>query len=279
MPTSSTHFSALETLVVDLPFKPTLKQRLLVGAIAPLGHISPIPRSAAILSLTQSAIGTPSTPAFARQLFRNALHEAILLMTGGWNQLDLSPLEKVAGSWKQTGRPTLFLSMHHGNWEWLAGILYHLRKDSIGVARAAHQRPGQILLEHVRQYHKTPVLYNQTGTRVAHRTLRRGGLVAFLADQRPPTQGEPGVWFGNPTLVTPLPRLWCQGITPDIWTGWLLPGPSSYQLTIKRYSPEVISQWDELLDQDFLPLVRQSPEWHFGLFHRRLVPRGTLREG
>ncbi len=279
MTNRSTLPPALETLVVDLPFKPTLKQRFLVGAVAPLGRILPIPRLTEILSLTRSAQVTHPSPDLARQLFRNALREAILLLTGGWNQLDLSPLRQVSGIWTETGRPTLFLSMHHGNWEWLAGILHHLRKDAIGVARAAHQRPGQILLEHVRHYHKTPVLYNQTGTRVAHRTLRRGGLVAFLADQRPPTQGEPGVWFGNPTLVTPLPRLWCQGIAPDIWTGWLLPGPSSYQLTLKRYSPEVISQWDELLDNDFLPLVRQSPEWHFGLFHRRLVSRGTMQEG
>lgn len=271
----SAHFTPLETLQVELPFRPTWKQKLLVRVLSPLGRHLPIPREQETLRLAEALLGETPSPDLGRRLFRNAIKEAALLVTGGWNQLDLSPLDILSGIWKETGRPTLFLSMHHGNWEWLAGILYHLRKDSIGVARAAHQRPGQILLEHVRRYHKTPVLYNQTGTRVAHRTLRQGGLVAFLADQRPPTQGEPGVWFGSSTLVTPLPRLWCRGITPDIWTGWLLPGPSSYQLTLKRYSPTVISQWDELLDRDLLPVVRQTPDWHFGLMHRRLVSRGT----
>ncbi len=166
--------------------------------------------------------------------------------------------------------------MHHGNWEWLAGILYHLRKDSIGVARSAHQRPGQILLEHVRRYHRTPVHYNQAGVRLAHKTLRQGGLVAFLADQRPPTQGTPGTWMSQSTQVSPLPRFWCKGISPEIWTGSLLPELDHYQIVLHRYSPEVIQHWDALLDQDFAPLVAATPEWHFGLFHNRLVPRETL---
>jgi lauroyl/myristoyl acyltransferase len=129
----------------------------------------------------------------------------------------------------------------------------------------------------VRSFHKTPVLYDQVGVRAAHKTLRQGGLVAFLADQRPPTQGESGTWLGQPTQVSPLPRRWCQGLEPEIWTGHLIPGPAQYRLTLERFSSEVIQDWDRVLDQTFLPLVHQSPEWHFGLFHNRLVPRGTSR--
>ena len=265
----------LESLSVDLPFHPTLFQRLLALAVVPLSHLVPVPRSQEILSLARTATVLPVPKQLPRRLFCNAIRQSLLLVTGGWRQLDLSPLQDVAPCWTQTGTPTLFLSMHHGNWEWLAGILYHLRKDSLGVARAAHQRPGQILLDHVRSFHRTPVLYNQAGTRAAHRTLRRGGLVAFLADQRPPTHGEPGTWMGQPTRVSPLPRLWCRGIQADLWTGALLPMSTSYRLTLRRYPSEAIAHWDKLLDQDFAPLVAQSPEWHFGLFHRRLVPPGT----
>lgn len=266
-------FEPLETWSVDLPFRATLLQRFLWVATAPLAHLCPVPRTQELLALA-GRIGAPPTN-LPRHLFRNAVRESLLLLTGGWRQLDLSPLGGIPSHWTQCGRPTLFLSMHHGNWEWLAGILHHLRRDTIGVARAAHQRPGQWLLDHVRSFHNTPVLYNQVGVRAAHKTLRLGGLVAFLADQRPPLQGEPGIWFGQPTLVSPLPRRWCQGLEPEIWVGHLLPGPTHYRLTLQRYPSEVIQLWDQLLDQTFLPLVQHSPAWHFGFFHNRLVSRGT----
>ncbi|MEK7392688.1 MAG: hypothetical protein AAB214_08995 [Fibrobacterota bacterium] len=267
--TTTSPFTPLETLVVDLPFRLSLTQRILLALTSPLGRWLPIPRESEIALLAQSVLPHPPGN-LPRQLFRNALRESALLLTGGWNRLDLTPLSQISSNWTQTGRPALFLSMHHGNWEWLAGILFHLRPDCIGVARAAHQRPGQLLLEHVRRFHKTPVLYNQTGVRAAHKTLRRNGLVAFLADQRPPTQGVPGTWMGHSTQVTPLPRLWCEGITPEVWTGTLLPGRSSYQLRLQRYPAEVIAHWDLLLDQDFRPLIEATPSWHFGFFHKRL---------
>jgi hypothetical protein len=267
-------FQPLQTWTVDLPFRPALWQRLLVAATSPLARVLPVPRSEEIATLA-GRIGAPTTT-LPRRLFRHALQEGLFLVSGGWRQLDLSPLRDTPDPWTRCGQPTLFLSMHHGNWEWLAGILHHLRKDTLGVARAAHQRPGQMLLNHVRAFHQTPIFYNQAGVRAAHKTLRQGGLVAFLADQRPPTQGEPGTWLGQPTRVSPLPRRWCQGIEPDIWTGHLLPEPTRYRLTLERYPAEVIHHWDLLLDQTFLPLVHQSPDWHFGLFHNRLVPRETF---
>ena len=267
----------LGSLEVDLPFHPTLLQRLLLTSVSPLVNLIPIPRKAEISSLANT-IGTP--PSFhPRRLFQNAVRECLLLLSGGWRQLDLSPLADAPSIWKETERPVLFLSIHHGNWEWLAGILHHLRPDTLGVARSAHHPLGQHLLEYVRVFHRTPVLYDQTGVRLAHRSLRRGGLVAFLADQRPPTQGEPGQWMGQPTSVTPLPRLWCRNLPAEIWTGHLLPHPTYYTLTLRRYAPEAIQTWDTLLDQEFLPLVHQQPDWHFGFFHRRLVSRGTSPQG
>lgn len=266
-------FEPLQTWSVDLPFHPTAIQRSLVSVATTLARFTPIPRRREILTLA-ARLGIPGT-SLPPRLLRNAVRESLLLLTGGWRQLDLTPLRVAPDTWTRPGRPTLFLSMHHGNWEWLAGILHHLRPDAIGVARAAHQRPGQILLDHVRSFHKTPVLYDQEGVRAAHRSLRRGGLVAFLADQRPPTQGEPGLWFGQSTRVSPLPRRWSQDLTPDFWTGHLLPGPTSYRLTLVSYPGEALREWDQVLDRTFLPLIRESPDWHFGFFHNRLVPRGT----
>jgi len=191
--------------------------------------------------------------------------------------LDLEPLRDLDGIWTQSGVPTLFLSMHHGNWEWLAGILHRLRPDAIGVARSAHHPLGQGLLEFVRHFHRTPVHYDNRGFKNAHRTLARGGLVAFLPDQRPPSGSEPGVWLGQPTQVTPLPRRWSRSHRPDLWIGHLTPSsPTSYVFELYRYPPEAAEFWDRLLDFHFVPWVAQAPDLHFGFFHRRLVPRETF---
>lgn len=215
---------------------------------------------------------------FCRTLFMNALSEACWIWQGGWNFLELPDPSSVDPRWTSMGQSTLFLSMHHGNWEWLAGLLYHLRPDTIGVARSAHHPLGQRILQWARAFHRTPVYYDRDAVLRAYRQMHRGGLVAFLADQRPPTGGQPGQWLNKPTLVTPLPQLW---LTPgaSLWTGCLQPiGSTRYRLLLQDLSAHTFAHWHEALDEAFLPLVQQSPAFHFGFFHRRLVSRETSRQ-
>jgi len=261
---------------VVLPFRPSRAQASARFWGSTLSACLPIPRGKEVLELARR-LDPSLPPPLPRHLFRNAVEQSSLLLAGGWKSLDLTPLQDLEAVWKQCGVPTLFLSMHHGNWEWLAGILHVLRTDTIGVARSAHHPLGQGLLQFVRHFHRTPVLYDVQGFRAAHRTLAFGGLVAFLPDQRPPSRGEPGIWLGQPTQVTPLPRRWGRTHHPDLWIGHLTPSnPTAYVLELYRYPPEVIEIWDELLDFHFIPWVRQAPHLHFGFFHRRLVPRETF---
>jgi len=236
----------------------------------------PVPRREEVLQLARHVDPSLSED-FPRKLFRRALEQSALLLTGGWKKLDLGPLTELGEPWTKKDVPVLFISMHHGNWEWLAGILYALRGDSIGVARAAHHTFGQNLLQFVRHFHQTPILYDREGFKAAVRTLDRGGLVAFLPDQRPPTQSEPGVWLGQKAKVTPLPRRWAKTRGPELWVGHLSPDSStSYALELFRYPTESMEVWDQVLDFHFIPWVRQSPDLHFGFFHRRLVSRETF---
>jgi len=261
---------------VVLPFRPSRAQNLARLGAKILAGFLPVPRRADIRSLARQVdAAIPSD--LPRRLFLHAVEQASFLLTGGWKNLDLRPLGTLEKVWRRQGVPTLFLSMHHGNWEWLSGVLHVLRPDAIGVARAAHHPLGQGLLRFVRHYHQTPVLYDVQGFKEAHRTLSKGGLVAFLPDQRPPSQGESGVWLGQPTRVTPLPRRWSRSHHPDLWIGHLTPSsPTSYTFELFRYPPEATERWDELLDFHFVPWVLQSPDLHFGFFHRRLVPRETF---
>ena len=260
----------LQAASLELPFHPTARQRTLRWFASLFARLLPIPREDEASQLA-SRVVADLPPHFPRLLYRQAFEQAALLLAGGWNALDLRPLSEMDPYWKRTGQPTLFLSMHHGNWEWLAGILHVLRSDSLGVARSAHHPAGQALLRYVRHFHKTPVLYDQDGFRRAHRLLHQGGLVAYLADQRPPTQGEAGSWFGIPCPVTPLPRRWGHGRELHLWVGQLIPSsPTSYHLDLRAFSPDQLSSWDRILDQCFFPWVSSHPELHFGFFHRRL---------
>jgi hypothetical protein len=83
--------------------------------------------------------------------------------------------------------------------------------------------------------------------------------------------------LGHPTQVTPLPRRWANHRSLDLWVGQLIPdSATAYALELFRYPPEALEVWDQILDFHFIPWVRQSPDLHFGFFHRRLVPRETF---
>lgn len=264
----------IHSLSLDLAFRPTWKMRQQHRLVLSLGRLLPIPRQHDILALASTVLGEVP-PDFCRTLFLNALSQACWIWQGGWNHLELPDRESLPPLWTTTGSSTLFLSMHHGNWEWLAGLLYHMRSDTIGVARSAHHPLGQRILRWARSFHRTPVYYDRDAIVRASRQLQRGGLVAFLADQRPPTGGVPGHWLNHPTNVTPLPALWSRS-SPSLWTGQLIPsGPSNYHLDLHAYSPSHLQLWDRVLDSDFQPWVRESPSLHFGFFHRRLVSRET----
>lgn len=267
--------SPTHSLSLDLRFCPTRKMRLQHRLILSLGRILPIPRQQEIQSLASTVLGELPEQ-FSRSLFLNALSEACWLWQGGWNFLDLPDRSLMDPTWTTPGTPTLFLSMHHGNWEWLAGLLFHFRSDTIGVARSAHHPLGQRLLRWVRDFHKTPVYYDRDAILRASRQLHRHGLVAFLPDQRPPTGGIPGQWLGQPTLVSPLPKVWARSSSPSLWIGQLFPSSThTYHLDLHAYSSESLPLWDRLLDHHFVPWIRSSPTFHFGFFHRRLVSRET----
>lgn len=255
---------------VQIPFHPTFSQDVFRRAARWISRCFPVPRAHEVDALSRQVCGALPV-GFSRCLFGHSVEQAALLLMGGWNQLDLSPLQDLDVSWKEKGKGTLFLSMHHGNWEWLAGILFALRSDTLGVARSAHHPLGQSLLRHVRHFHRTPVFYDREGYRLAHRRLKEGGLVAFLADQRPPSHGEPGSWLGHPTLVSPLPRLWVRDELEEFWVGQLIPLPTNhFRLDLIAYPATALAQWDHILDIHFLEWVRAHPELHFGFFHRRL---------
>lgn len=269
----------LHHLVVELPYRRNLLDRVLEIAILPLVALfSMHPPRKDVLELQLRQLIGDIPPRFHNRIHSSALREIFRLLGRGWSRLDLSPLEDIPESpWKKADGPVLFLSMHHGQWEWLAGILTRLRPGALCIARAPGHPLGRRLLSSIRDHVGLRMVHDLESVRAGRRQLRAGGLVAFLADQRPPGAFREGTWMGQPTRVTRLPEWWTEGRDITIWTGVLHPGRTSYTLELKAWSSDHLSRWDALLDQEFLPLLRRSPWDHFGLWHHRLKSRAQWR--
>jgi len=261
-------------LSIEIPYRRTHIDHvidLIVPWIARL--VGPIlPRHELVLDqLEQLGITPPHR--IHEKLLNNALREIFRILTNGWNRLDLSVLDQpTLAQWKDPGA-TLFLSMHHGQWEWLAGILTRMRPDALCIARSPHHPFGKWLLRVLRSRIGLRMVYDMESARAGKEQLGHGGLIAFLADQRPPGASRNGTWMGRPTSVTRLPEWWRSSGDIHLWTGVLHPGSTAYTLELKSWSSDCISNWDTLLDQEFFPLLQNSPWDHFGLWHHRLRTR------
>ncbi len=265
-------------LRIEFHYRRSPIDRLLEAVALPLGALLSLrpPRREVVDEQVRALLG--EVPAgFHHRIAHTALREIARLLTGGWSRLDLSPLAHLPDNfWRQDG-PVLFLSMHHGQWEWLAGILDRLRPGALGVARSPAHPLGRRLLGWIRSHTGQRMAYDLDSVRAGREQLEAGGLVAFLADQRPPGASRPGTWMGRPTDVSRLPEWWGKGLNVAIWTGVLHPGRDRYVLELKAWPPERIADWDRLLDAEFLPLVRERPWEHFGFWHHRLRPRPSRR--
>ena len=264
----------LHHLVVKLPYKQNRLDRLLEILSIPLAWILSIrPPRREVLETQMGQLVGEVPLGFHKAIISIALREILRLLSRGWSRLDLSPLSNIPDApWKEDG-PVLFLSMHHGQWEWLAGILTRLRPGALNIARAPGHPLGKWLLSWIRNHTGLRMVHDLESVRAGRLQLQSGGLVAFLADQRPPGAFRTGTWMGQPTTVTRLPEWWAENRTISVWTGVLHPGKASYTLELKAWPSECLPHWDALLDQEFLPLLRRFPWDHFGLWHHRLKPR------
>lgn len=265
----------MQHLSIAIPYRRSWLDRIfeacllrpLVGILLPWLPRPSLPRD----QLT--AVGIQAPPDLDRRLLEAALVEIFRILTGGWNRLDRTVLDPWKHSTWSTPGATLFLSMHHGQWEWLAALLTRLRPDALCVAKAPTHPAGRWLLRRLRDRLGLRMAHDLGAVRIVHRHLRAEGLVAFLADQRPPGSSRDGSWMGHPTLVSSLPDRWIQETSPRIWTGVLHPFGDHYRLELREWEKSLGSCWDLLLDQEFRSVVTQAPWHHFGLWHHRLKPR------
>jgi len=105
------------------------------------------------------------------------------------------------------GKPTIFLSAHYGNWEYLAmtaGVL--LDAPVTIVVHPQSNRSADKLLNNYRTRFGNIVVPMGEAARPLVRALSSGGVVAFLVDQFGQPEKDPWVdFFGRPTATYEAP--------------------------------------------------------------------------
>jgi hypothetical protein len=266
------------TLQLQIPFRATRTTRMVDSLSAQLAKRLLDAWIRADLPLKQlNLLGITPPADLLSSMKRAGLREIFRLLTGAYRHLDLTILRDLPADvlGRTSPTPTLFLSMHHGNWEWLAALLTHIRPDTFGLARAPHHPAGRWLLSRVRNSLGLHMWYDEEIPRLSVQHFEKGGLIAFLPDQRPPGSAKPGQWFRQKTTISSLPQWWQKRFQPHFWTGCLTPYEDHYLLELEEWPTSALSHWDQVLDQQFLPRLKKEPHWHFGLWHHRIVSRET----
>lgn len=132
---------------------------------------------------------------FAEMLYSKALSADDLI-----NQVTFSGLDVVAER-ARNGLPSILLSGHFGNWEYLAmaaGVCLH--KPLTIVVHPQHNAYLDAELNTIRTRFGNIVVPMHKAARTLVRTIQEGGIVAFLADQHASADHDPQIeFFGRPT--------------------------------------------------------------------------------
>jgi len=115
-------------------------------------------------------------------------------------QIRIPGIEMVAQRSKQ-GLPSILLSGHFGNWEYLAMAAGVLIDSSVTIV--AHPQRNKIVDAELNSYRckfGNTIVSMHDAARALVRTLNSGGTVAFLVDQHAHPERDPWIsFFGRPT--------------------------------------------------------------------------------
>ena len=134
----------------------------------------------------------------AADLFRSETEPAERLLS----RVEIVGLEHARAA-ADSGRGVFFSTPHLGNWEWAALATGALGFPVTIVARPLDNPLLDARLTAMREKAGCRIVSKRDAARTLLRTLRTGGMVGILADQRArPTDGISVPFFGRPALTT-----------------------------------------------------------------------------
>lgn len=120
------------------------------------------------------------------------------------------------------GLPTILLSAHYANWEYLAMAAGVLLGTSIGiVAHPQHNDGVDTRLNAIRTKFGNTIIPMGQAAKTLIRTINSGGVLAFLVDQHANPQADPWItFFGRPTPTYEAPAVLALRYNIPIYYGY-----------------------------------------------------------
>lgn len=188
---------------------PRNRQRLGAFLGRRLMGLSATRRNITLANITQAfpALSAPDLAAIMRGSYENlGIVLSELLATPALTRTDLPSMVKITGfdavlERHRAGKPSIFLSAHYGNWEYLAmtaGILLDA-PVTIVVHPQSNAAADRFLNAYRTQFGNVVVPMGEAA-RPLVRALSSGGVVAFLVDQHGHVDKDPWIdFFGRST--------------------------------------------------------------------------------
>jgi hypothetical protein len=170
------------------------------------------------------------------------------------------------------GGPSLLLTAHFGNWEAQAAAWGRHGVPLLGAAWPLKGAVPRSLLAKLRARHGIHVVSSSV-PRAALRHLASGGCFGLLWDQHAPDSLRPGMFFGVPVSLNPLPGFLLTQHACNVVYGVLLPN-GTLRLIPLLYARQIgVAGWEDRLARRYHrvleTLIRRHPtHWH-GVLHAR----------
>jgi hypothetical protein len=175
------------------------------------------------------------------------------------------------------GSPSLLLTAHFGNWEAQAAAWGRHGVPLLGAARPLKGAVLRSLLAKLRARHGIHVVTSGV-PRAALRHLASGGCFGLLWDQHAPDSLRPGVFFGVPVSLNPLPCFLLAQKPCTVVFGVLLPNGTLRLVPLLDAGQVGVAGWEQRLARRYHrvleTLIRRHPtHWH-GVLHARFKTVG-----
>ena len=171
--------------------------------------------------------------------------------------------------------PSLLLTAHFHNWEFLGSFLHRKRVPLLAAARTLRNPKAQKLLLQLRRRINVPTV-SENVPRAALRHLQEEGCFALLWDQHSPDSEYQGRFFGLPVNMNPLPLFLLSHRPCPAYFGIILPnGRLRLVMLLKRFD----GNWQQRLTQRYHrvleTLIRKHPGYWYGFLHARFKHSAT----
>jgi len=170
---------------------------------------------------------------------------------------------------KMRSGPSLLLTAHFHNWEFLGRELRNHGVDLLAAAKPMRNLWAEHALQMLRKRIGVATASDNV-PRAGLCHLKQGGCFALLWDQHAPQSETLGNFFGNTVQMNPLPEFLLGHRPCPVYFGILIPGNNLRLIHLlstfeENWENKLIQRYHRVLEL----LIRKQPAYYYGFFHAR----------